>query len=356
MQQKINPGRYFEDFQLGEVINHPLPRTVSEGDSSLYLALTGSRFVLSSSDLFAQSLGYEKRPLDDVLMFHIVFGKSVTDISLNAVANLGYAEVSFDRHIYAGDTVRLSSKVIGLKENSSGKNGNVYVHSTAYNQHDEQVCSFKRWVMVHKKDHALSTGIKEIPDMLPSLPITEPDRIPHIQTLDCAQTGSTFFWEDYSLGERLNHPEGMTIDDADHTFATRLYQNNAKLHFDNHLMQSSKMGQRLVYGGHVISLCRSQSFNGFGNALWLYAINAGTHCNPTFAGDTIYSFSEVLEAIPLQRQDLGLLRLRTVGLKNTTPDQIDKPKNEAGKYQPTVVLDLDYTIIMPRKSTQQSEP
>jgi 2-methylfumaryl-CoA hydratase len=355
MTQKINPGRYFEDFSLGEVINHPLPRTVSEGDSSLYLALTGSRFVLSSSDLFAQSLGYQQRPLDDILMFHIVFGKSVTDISLNAVANLGYAEVSFDRHVFAGDTVRLSSKVIGLKENSSGKNGNVYVHSSGYNQHGEQVCNFKRWVMVHKRDHNSLSGIKEIPEMQPALPIAEPGRIPSLNTLDCTQTGSNLFWEDYSVGERLDHPEGMTIDDADHTFATRLYQNNAKLHFDHHLMQSSKMGQRLVYGGHVISLCRTQTFNGLGNALWIYAINAGAHSNPTFAGDTIYSFTEVLESIPLQRQDIGLLRLRTIGLKNTRPEQIEAPKDPQGKYLPNVVLDLDYTVAIPRKSTQQSE-
>ena len=143
-QDKINQGRYFEDFQLGEIIVHPLPRTLTDGDVSFYIALTGSRFALHSSDELARQMGYAKRPLDDVLVFHLVFGKSVTDISLNAIANLGYAEVSFPAPVFVGDTIRLESQVIGLKENSNGKSGIVYVHSQGFNQNNEMILSFKR--------------------------------------------------------------------------------------------------------------------------------------------------------------------------------------------------------------------
>jgi len=350
LSTKISQGRFFEDFALGENIVHPLPRTLTDGDVSFYIALTGSRFAVHSSDPLAQQMGYKQRPLDDILAFHLIFGKSVTDISLNAIANLGYAEVSFTSPVFVGDTVRLESEVIGLRENSNGKSGIVYVHSHGFNQYGAEVMSFKRWVMVHKRDHAVSTGIKEVPETLKVLPVSDVLSVPVLNGIDTAQTGSEYFWEDYAVGERLDHAEGLTIDNSDHTLATKLYQNNAKLHFDDHMMKSSRMGQRLIYGGHVISLCRSISFNGLGNAMWLYAINAGTHANPTFAGDTIYCFSEVVEVIEHERKDVGLLRLRSYGLKNITPAEVDSVKDADGKYQSYVVLDLDYTVIVPRKT------
>ena len=75
-------------------------------------------------------------------------------------------------------------------------------------------------------------------------------------------TGGTRLWDDYAAGERIDHPAGMTLDESDHTFATRLYQNNARLHFDAHMMAGSPFKQRLVYGGHVISTARALTFNG----------------------------------------------------------------------------------------------
>jgi 2-methylfumaryl-CoA hydratase len=347
---KINQGNYFEDFRLHTKIIHPLPRTISSGDVSFYIALTGSRFALHSSIELAKEIGYKDRPVDDLLVFHLVFAKSVTDISLNALANLGYAEVSFPNPVYIGDTIRLESTIIGLKENSNGKSGNVYVHSQGYNQFNQLILSFKRWVMVHKKDHSINSGIKEIPLLEPTQPIDNEIAIPHFTEWDTQQTGCDFFWEDYVKGERLDHPEGITIDNSDHTLATKLYQNNAKLHFDDYMMKSSKMGQRLMYGGHVISICRSISFNGLGNAMWVYAINSGTHSNPSFAGDTIYCYSEVIDVIEHQRKDIGLLRLRTIGLKNITPSEVEQPRDNENKYHPYVVLDLDYTVVVPRRN------
>lgn len=350
ISNKTSRGRFFEDFSIGENIVHPLPRTITEGDVSLYIALTGSRYALHCSEPLARQLGYPAKPLDDLLVFHLVFGKSVNDISLNAIANLGYAEVIFPVPVFCGDTVRLESTVIGLKENSNGKSGNVYVHSLGYNQRDELILSLKRWVMVHKRDPESTTGIHEIPELVAVVAAGEKLAVPEISVLDTTQTGCDFFWDDYQVGERLNHPEGLTIDNTDHVLATHLYQNNAKLHFDHHLMQSSRIGQRLVYGGVVISLCRSIAHNGLGNAMWLYAINAGTHANPTFARDTIYCFSEVLEKIEHSRKDIGLLRLRSVGLKNITPGEVTSVRDANNKYHPYVVLDLDYSVIVPRRN------
>jgi 2-methylfumaryl-CoA hydratase len=350
---KINYGNYFEDFSIGQKIVHPLPRTVSEGDVSLYIAFTGSRFSLHSSDIVAREIGYKKRPIDDVLMFHLTFGKSVQDISLNAIANLGYAEISFPNPVFVGDTVSMTSTVIGLKENSNGKSGVVYVHSIGVNQDGNEVLNFKRWVMVHKKDHSVKSEINIVPTFEACTPILDKINIPTIGAIDTDASGGEFFFEDYVAGERLNHPEGITIDNSDHTLATKLYQNNAKVHFNDHMMKSTPMGQRLMYGGIVISMARAISFNGLQNAQWVYAINSGNHCNPTYAGDTIYAYTEVLETINHKREDIGLLRLRTVAIKNQNPTEISSPKGEDGKYLPNIVLDLDYTVVIPKKSTKK---
>lgn len=352
---KINAGNFFEDFKLNQVIVHATPRTVGAGEAALYMALTGARQALHSADTLAQSLGYPARPLDDMLAFHIAFGKTVPDISVNAVANLGYAEVQFLHPVYAGDTLSTSSTVIGLKQNSNGKSGVVYVRSVSTNQLQQTVFSWVRWVMVHKKDFnapAPTTVIPSLADHVASADLAVPACL-DARKFNTAHTGGAYLWDDYTVGERINHPAGMTISDTDHTLATKLYQNNARLHFDELMMKPSAFGRRLMYGGHVISVCRALSHDGLENALSVLAINAGTHCNPSFGDDTIYTWTEVLDKHSLpNRSDVGALRLRMVGLKNTPADALASTHimdGEKKTYHPNVVLDLDYTVLMPRK-------
>lgn len=347
---KINTGRFFENFTLGEVIHHPTPRTITEGDAALYMGLTGARQVIFSAETVAQSLGYPKRPIDDLLAFHIAFGKTVPDISVNAVANLGYAEVQFLHPVYSGDTLKTHSTVIGLKQNSSGKNGVVYVRSVSVNQLQQPVISWVRWVMVHKKNLDAPVPETVIPTLESHVPV-EKLQIPAFldaRKFDASVTGSQHLWEDYTIGERINHPAGMTISDTDHTLATKLYQNNARLHFDEVMMKKSNFGRRLMYGGHVISICRALSYDGLENALGILAINAGTHCNPSFGDDTIFSYTEVLDKWSLTNPNVGALRLRMVGIKNMPANEIKEMKNDQG-YHPNVVLDLDYTVMIPKR-------
>jgi len=348
-------GNFFEDFYLGQVIQHATPRTITEGDASLYLGLTGSRHVLHCAQPVAHALGYRKQTIDDLLTFHIAFGKTVPDISVNAVANLGYADVRFLQAVYAGDTLSTASTVIGLKQNSSGTNGVVYVHSVSQNQNRQTVLEWKRWVMVHKQDlsrPAPETVIPALPDAVTVDRLYLPEFADFSQ-FETSTTGGSKLWGDYSVGERINHPAGMTVDDSDHTLATKLYQNNARLHFDDKMMKSSPFGRRLMYGGHVISLCRALSYDGMENALCIAAINSGTHSNPCFGGDTIYTWTEVLDSWALpDRTDIGALRLRMVGLKNIAASELPDThieKNGKRVYHPDVVLDLDYTIFMPRR-------
>jgi len=352
---KVRTGNYFEDLSLGQTLIHGTPRTVSEGDASLYIALTGARQVLHSAKPVAHALGYRDRPLDDLLVFNIAFGKTVPDISLNAVANLGYADVRFLKPVHAGDTISAESTVVGLKENANRKSGIVWVRSTALNQNGEEILSWVRWVMVHKKSLDSPAPASVIPEA-PAFVAPERLTIPAVldaQGFETEVTGGPWLWDDYAPHERIDHLAGMTVDESDHTLATKLYQNNARVHFDAHAMKDTQFGRRLVYGGHVISVCRALTYDGLENVLTIAAINGGSHCNPTFGGDTLYAYSEVLDKWELPgRRDLGALRLRMVGVKNLPPAELVAPQvEEDGKqrYHPSVVLDLDYTVLMPRR-------
>jgi len=351
MSIKTGTGNFFEDFQLGQVIEHATPRTVTEGDVALYCALYGSRFAVHSADSFAMDLGYEAAPIDDLLVFHIVFGKSVPDVSLNAVANLGYAAGRMVSPVYAGDTLSSSSEVIGLKETSNGKTGIVYVHTVGQNQRGELVADFVRWVMVNKKDPASPAPDAVVPDLPESVAA---EHLAAPTDLDMGEynftlAGSVHTWDDYAVGEQIDHVDGFTVEEAEHALATRMYQNTARVHFNQHTEKDGRFGKRIVYGGHVISICRSITFNGLANAFKIAAINGGRHVAPIFAGDTVYAWSEVLDKMELPgHPGVGALRLRTVGLKDRNAQGFPY-KDGAGKYDPAVVLDFDYTVLMPTR-------
>jgi len=351
MSSKTNRGNYFEDFSLGQEIVHATPRTVTAGDVAFYTALYGVRFPVQSAASFAASVGFSQAPVDDMLAFHLVFGKTVADVSLNAIANLGYAGGHFGVPVYPGDTLRTTSTVIGLKENSNGKTGTVYVRSVGVNQRDEPVLEYVRWVMVRKQDSAAPAPAPVVPELPGAVAVTELS-VPQgldLRNYDTALAGSPDLWEDYEVGEKIDHVDAMTIEEAEHMLATRLYQNTAKVHFNQHTEKDGRFGRRIIYGGHIISLARALSFNGLANAFKVAAINGGKHVAPTFAGDTVYAWSEVLEKLPLPgRDDVGALRVRTLAVKDQAcadfPD-----RDHQGKYHPAVLLDFDYTVLMPRR-------
>ena len=341
---KTNPGNFFEDFRIGQVLAHATPRTVTEGDRALYTALYPTRFALPSSDEFARASGLPRSPIEDLVAFHIAFGKTVPDVSLNAVANLGYAELKWLAPVYPGDTISTSSEVIGLKQNSNGKTGVVYVRSTAVNQSGTPVLSWCRWVMVRKRNvdaPAPETVLPDLAKVVPAAELAIPDGLDFTK-YDFAAAGEPHRWGDYEIGERIDHVDGVTIEEAEHMMATRLWQNTAKVHFNAQVRED---GKRLIYGGHVISLARALSYNGLANAQMMVAINAGAHVAPCFAGDTIYAWSEVLDKAETAAPGVGALRLRLVAVKDEA-----KPfplRGEDGKYSPGVLLDLDFWALAP---------
>ncbi|HXQ82882.1 MAG TPA: MaoC family dehydratase [Xanthobacteraceae bacterium] len=346
---KNSPGNFFEDFRIGQVIRHATPRTVTSGDVALYTGLFGARFAVQSSDAFAKAIGYPRAPIDDLLVFHFVFGKTVPDVSLNAVANLGYAGCYFRSPVYPGDTLSALSEVIGLKENSSRKTGIVYVRTTGYRD-DTPVLEYVRWVMVRKRDEAAPAPGDHVP-RLPTVvdPKVLGEACPKldIKTYDFALAGSSHRFGDYDAGERIDHVDGITVEEAEAQIATRLYQNTARIHFNQYVEGKGRFGRRLIYGGHVISLARALSFNGLANAFHVAAINGGRHVAPLFAGGTVFAWSEILAKAELPgREDVGALRLRTLATRDRPC--ADFPFKTGDDYDAAVLLDLDYWVLIPR--------
>ncbi|MEQ1753455.1 MAG: MaoC family dehydratase [Micropepsaceae bacterium] len=343
-------GNFFEDFRPGQVIEHWPARTLTDADQAIYTALFGARHAPQNSLVFAKALGLPARPLDDLLVFHIIFGKTVQDVSLNAIANLGYADCRFLVPVYSGDTLHARTEVIGVRENANRESGIVYVRSRGFNQHGEEVLTFARWVMVRKRTAAAEVPAATVPDL--------PKFVPS-QSLQVAvskgigselrgQSGGTRFFDDYKAGDRIDHADGVTVEESEHMMATRLYHNNARVHFNAHSERAGRFGKRIVYGGHVISIARAISFNGIENAYFVAGINAGRHVAPCFAGDTVYAWSEIVDKAPLGTNgNWGALRLRTLATKDQScagfPDKLPD-----GTFHPSVILEFDYWVVVPR--------
>ncbi|UWR96526.1 MaoC family dehydratase [Phaeobacter inhibens] len=340
---KTTPGRFFEDYAVGDVLHHAVPRTVSGGERALYHALYPARHALYSSDEFARGCGLLGAPLEDLAAFHMVFGKTVPDVSLNAVANLGYAEGRWHLPVYAGDTLRAESEVIGVKQNSNGKSGVVYVRTRGLNQRDDCVLDYVRWVMVRKGNleaPAPETCIPELTRVIPVEDLVIPEGL-DFSSYNFTLAGEPHRWGDYAVGEQIDHIDGVTVEEAEHMLATRLWQNTAKVHFDT---TARPDGSRLIYGGHVISMARALSFNGLANAQMIVGLSGGAHANPCTAGMTIRAWSEVLDKAETSAPGVGAIRLRLVATSGGAPFQL---KGEDGKYRSEVLLDLDYWALMP---------
>ncbi len=340
---KTNAGNFFEDYSVGQILTHAVPRTVKMGERALYHALYPARHALYSSDQFAQDCGLPFSPLDDMIAFHVIFGKSVPDVSLNAVANLGYAQGRWMQPVWPGDTLRSVSEVIGLKQNSNGKTGVVYVRTQGLNQHDEVVMEYVRWVMVRKRDAsapAPETVVPELPDAIKAADLVIPQGL-DFTSYNFDLAGEPHRLGNYEIGEKIDHVDGVTIEEAEHMMATRLWQNTAKVHFDT---SARPDGSRLIYGGHVISMARALSFNGLANAQMVVGLNGGAHANPCLAGDTVRAWSEVLGKAETSAPGVGAIRLRLVATKGGAPFDL---RGDDGKYLPSVLLDLDYWALIP---------
>ncbi|MFN8545303.1 MAG: MaoC family dehydratase [Candidatus Binatia bacterium] len=342
---KSNQGNFFEDFVLGREKVCATPRVIGAPETTWHIATTNDRTP--------RFCGAEGR-VNPIIVYHVVIGQTVRDISLNANANLGYAGMVWRTPVFHGDEITTSIEIVGLKENSNRERGVVYVRTTGRNQRGETVLEYTRWVMVPKRDESKATPYLESP-VVPKLPpqVTV-DQLPAWSgpLTTTQQTGGPWFFEDYAPGERIFHRDGMTVNHSDHASYTRVWQNSAKVHFDAVLTD----GRPLVYGGFPLAVAYAEAFNGIENRSGVVAMNSGAHANPCYAGTTIYAFTEVLETHSLgDASPYGALRLRLVGVKDADPAdepdfQVRIPDGKGGtRYNSRVLLDMDHWELMPKR-------
>ena len=148
-------GRFFEDFEVGDVYEHPLGRTVTETDNVWFTLLTQNTNAIHFDRYYAARTEFGKPLVDSTFTVALVTGQSVTDVSQNVVANLGWDEVRLPNPVFEGDTIYSRSEVLKKRESRSRPNvGIVTVETTGYNQDGTTVITFKRTVMVYRRGHA----------------------------------------------------------------------------------------------------------------------------------------------------------------------------------------------------------
>ena len=145
-------GRFYEDFDIGDIYKHPLGRTVTKVDNIWFTLLTQNTASIHFDAHYASKTEFKKPLVDSTFTVALVTGQSVTDISQNVFANLGWEEIRLPNPVFEGDTIYSESKVLEKRESKSRKNvGIILVETSGYNQDGIVVITFKRRVMVYKK-------------------------------------------------------------------------------------------------------------------------------------------------------------------------------------------------------------
>ena len=167
-------GRFFEDFEVGAVYQHPLGRTVSETDNTWFTLLTMNTNQLHFNSQYAERSEFGRPLVVSTLTVAIAVGQSVTDLTQNAVANLGWDDIRMTHPVFAGDTLWSESVVTSTRESSSRPTaGIVTVKTRTLNQDGKEVCSFLRTFLVHKRGAEQLQGlfpVGEVPLVAPAAP------------------------------------------------------------------------------------------------------------------------------------------------------------------------------------------
>jgi len=151
-------GRFFEDFEVGDVYEHPLGRTITSADNIWFTLLTQNTAPIHFDHHYAAQTEFGRPLVNSCLTLSLVTGQSVTDVSQNVMANLGWDEVNLPNPVFEGDTIYSRSEVLELRESKSRKNiGIVTVRTTGLNQHGTEVITFRRTAMIYRRGQGPTT-------------------------------------------------------------------------------------------------------------------------------------------------------------------------------------------------------
>ncbi len=157
MQKKVidckdNFGRFFEDFSVGTILKHWPGKTITESDNNLFSLLTMNHHPVHLDVEYCKKHQHGKILVVGTLVFSLVVGLTVRDISGKAIANLDYERITHDGPVFIGDTIYAETEILSLKESKSKPDrGIVYVETRAYNQYEEKILTFRRHVLIPRK-------------------------------------------------------------------------------------------------------------------------------------------------------------------------------------------------------------
>jgi len=350
-------GRFFEEFAVGSVFEHPWDVTVDGGMIALAQASFLDATPTYASASYARALGLRDRPVHPLVLLNLGLSFSVHDVSERAVAHLAYIDARFPSACYAGDTVRACSTVLGVKRAAEGARGVVHVRTVVRNQSDDVVCHFERKVLVKGGE-----PIADRPAPPPSVsPCADESarRWPAVfdADIDAARlrTGFGGFFEDFEPGQVIVHEVGRTVSEAEHMQLTCLFRNTHPLHFEEPYARGGFAKTRVVYGGLVFGwIAALASRDTTGNVLWDLGFDRGAHPAGVLAGDTLYAASKVLAAEKVGAH-VGRVTFKLVGTKNTRADvllgqgadlfadELSKPAEAKVKEK---VFEIERTVLM----------
>lgn len=147
-------GRFFEDFNVGDVYQHPLGRTVTKTDNIWFTLLTQNTAAVHFDEDYAQSTSFGRPLVNSTLTLALVVGQSVIDVSMNVFANLAWTDIVLPNPVFEGDTIHSESEVLSLRESRSHPDkGIVGVRSRGFKKGNLTVIEYNRTVMVYKRGH-----------------------------------------------------------------------------------------------------------------------------------------------------------------------------------------------------------
>ncbi|MFI5318609.1 MAG: MaoC family dehydratase [Myxococcota bacterium] len=344
-------GNFLEDFRPGQIFRHKLGKTVTEGLFTAFTEFAMTTSPLAKNARYARAHGFAGLVVPPGLGMLIAFSQTVEDVSENARANLEYIDMRFGAPLYVGDTIEVTTKVLGIKTSASRPNlGVVHVQSTARKNVGEPgeavALTWQRKVQVYKQDDAAKVNEGEIaPDAITCelwLPPHDPKR--DYRALAHLSNADTYF-EDFEPGTRIEHSRGRTMT-SEHIHLTAILDNTSQVHCNQHMIDLNPEqyvgGQLIIFGGIPFVLCLGLSCPDIAdNALGDLAYKTGKHTAPLFAGDTVFAATEILGKRDLTgRPDLGVLATRLFGYK-------PRAKQSSERVQ---IFELDREIVVKRRS------
>jgi 2-methylfumaryl-CoA hydratase len=342
-------GNFLEDFRVGETMRHKVGKTLNEGLFNAFTEFSMTTNPLSKNKRYAERYGFSGPIAPPGLVMAIVFSQSVEDISENARANLEYIDMRFGVPVYLGDTIEVSSIVLGVRPSKSQTDlGVAHVQTTGKNQNGETVLTYERKVQVWKgaADAAVNeAAIDKVPAVSCNLWLPPYDKARNYAELAHLTSADTYY-EDFVPGDTIEHWRGRIMT-SEHVALTAMLDNTSQVHCNQHMIDQDPDkylgGQLIVFGGIPFNLCLGLSCPDIAdNALADIVYTTGRHTAPIFAGDTVFASTEIRSKQDWAgRPDLGIVSTTLRGHKFIKKE---------GTFQRVQIFELERDLAVKRRS------